>query len=61
MGTIITFPVERCSLGTGLAGADGEGASVIILPVIRVERFVDNPTDGVEPGASSPRGRRRKR
>jgi hypothetical protein len=48
-------------LGTGLTDADGDGASVIILPVIRVERYADNPADGVEPGTTSPRGKRRKR
>ena len=37
MGTVITFPSERCSVGTSLEGHDG--ASVIILPVIRIERF----------------------
>jgi hypothetical protein len=61
MGTVITFPAERRSLGTGLTDADGDGASVIILPVIRVERYADNPADGVEPGTTSPRGKRRKR
>jgi len=36
MGTVIAFPSERCSAGTSLEGHDG--ASVIILPVIRIER-----------------------
>ena len=40
MGTIIAFPAERCSAGTGLADARGEG-TVIILPVIRIERYGD--------------------
>jgi hypothetical protein len=60
MGTIIAFPAERCSAGTGLADARGDGGSVIILPVIRIERH-DGPSDGVEPNTSSPRGKRRKR
>jgi hypothetical protein len=60
MGTIIAFPAERCSASTGLTDARGDGGSVIILPVIRVERHGDSPSDGVEP-SSSPRGKRRKR
>ena len=60
MGTIIAFPAERCSSGTGLADARGEG-TVIILPVIRIERHGDSPTDGLEPSSSSSRGKRRKR
>ena len=61
MGTIITFPAERCSAATGLTSASGDGASVIILPVIRIERQGDSPTDGLEPSSSSSRGKRRKR
>jgi hypothetical protein len=57
MGTVITFPAERCSAGTSLQGHDG--GSVIILPVIRVERHGEAPSDTFEP--SSPRGKRRKR
>jgi hypothetical protein len=59
MGTVITFPAERCSVGTSPEGRDG--ASVIILPVIRVERHDDSPSDSFEPSTSSPRGKRRKR
>jgi hypothetical protein len=61
MATIITFPAERCSVGTGLTSGSGDGASVIILPVIRIERHGDSPTDGLEPSSSSSRGKRRKR
>ena len=59
MGNVITFPAERCSVGSAPEGRDG--ASVIILPVIRVERHGESPTDSFEPGTSSPRGKRRKR
>ena len=61
MGIVITFPAERCSAGSGLIEAGDDGSSVIILPVIRVERQGDNPTDGLAPNSSSPRGKRRKR
>ena len=59
MGTVITFPAERCSAGTSLQGPDG--GSVIILPVIRVERHGEAPSDTFEPSTSSPRGKRGKR
>jgi hypothetical protein len=59
MGTVIAFPAERCSVGTAPEAHDG--GSVIILPVIRVERHGEQPSDSFEPGTSSPRGKRRKR
>jgi hypothetical protein len=43
-----------------LASAHNDGGSVLILPVVRVERHTD-PSDGLEPSTSSPRGKRRKR
>ena len=61
MGIVIAFPADRCSVGTGLIEARDDSGSVIILPVIRVERHDDSPTDGLEPNSSSPRGKRRKR
>jgi hypothetical protein len=61
MGIVIAFPAERCSVGTGLIESRDDAGSVIILPVIRVERHDGNPTDGFEPNSSSPRGKRRKR
>jgi hypothetical protein len=60
MGIVIAFPAERCTAATGLSDARDDGGSVIILPVIRIERQGDNPT-GLEPSSSSPRGKRRKR
>lgn len=59
MGTVINFPSERRSIGTLPEGRDG--ASVIILPVIRVERYSETPSDSSEPNRSSPRGKRRRR
>ena len=59
MGIVIEFPAERRSTGTLFEG-DRDG-SVIILPVIRVERHGEQPSDNFEPGTSSPRGKRRKR
>lgn len=59
MGIVINFPSERRSAGVSLEGHDG--ASVIILPVIRVERIDETSSDHLEPNSSSPRGKRRKR
>jgi hypothetical protein len=61
MGTIIEFPAERRVMGSGPGDAHGVSASVIILPVIRIERQNDVSSDGFEPRSSSPRGKRRKR
>lgn len=61
MGIVVAFPADRCSVGTGSANLSDGGGSVIILPVIRIERHGDHPTDGLEPSSSSPRGKRRKR
>ena len=60
MGIVISFPTERCSVGPSPAQGNDRG-SVIILPVIRVERHVEAPSDSSEPSTSSPRGKRRKR
>jgi len=60
MGIVIAFPADRCSVGSGLIEARDDSGSVIILPVIRVERHGDN-SDGLKPNSSSPRGKRRKR
>jgi hypothetical protein len=61
MGTIIAFPAERCSAGNRAAESGGHSGSVIILPVVHVQRHTEHPSDGLEPRTSSPRGRRRKR
>ena len=60
MGIVIAFPTDRCSVGSGLIEARNDSGSVIILPVIRIERHGDN-SDGLEPNSSKSRGKRRKR
>ena len=60
MGTVIEFPSERRP--TRAAGpVPPDGGSIVILPVVRVERTGDDPSDGLAPqtGASSGGGRRR--
>jgi len=62
MGNIITFPESR-RYGDGRGGVDrNEPATIIILPVIRIERYVDEPKDtGSGRRPSSPRKQRRRR
>jgi hypothetical protein len=61
MGVVVQFPEGHRPLGGGrYVDANSEPASVIILPVVRIERNPDQPTDGVEGGGDTP-GRRRKR
>jgi hypothetical protein len=62
MGTVISFPAVERTVRASRAIADkSESATVIILPVIRIERYVDEPIGGFEPRARSNAGRRRRR
>jgi hypothetical protein len=65
MGTIIEFPADAASRrpGSTVVGAPDDGmGTVLILPVVRVERDSDGTSDdsGPEEGAASG-GRRRRR
>jgi hypothetical protein len=59
MGTVLTFPAARPARD-GLAPQAGS-ATVIILPVVRVERYDDDPPGHAEPTSSSPGRKRRRR
>jgi hypothetical protein len=63
MGTVINFPpVERTARAPRAVADKTMSATVVILPVIRIERYVEEPIGGFEPEASSsPRRRRRRR
>jgi hypothetical protein len=62
MGTIVRFPDGQRPLSGGkYVDAHTEPADVIILPVVRIERQPDRPSDGFEGGASGAPGRRRRR
>jgi hypothetical protein len=62
MGTIVRFPEgQRPASGGKYVDAHTEPADVIILPVVRIERAPDNPSDDFEGGASASPGRRRRR
>jgi hypothetical protein len=62
MGIIVKFPEGQRPAGGGrYVGANSEPASVIILPVVRIERHPEEPSDGFTNGASATPGRRRRR
>jgi hypothetical protein len=67
MGTIIQFPVDAASRRSGLtrdgaSGGEGTG-TILILPVIRIERETDESSGGRGPqeGAAQSGRRRRRR
>ena len=58
MGLVIAFPAER---PTRIGAPEFHGhASIVILPVIRIERHGEEPT-GLEPNPRSTPGRKRRR
>jgi hypothetical protein len=64
MGTIIEFPPDAASrrLGSTFDGASHGGmATVLILPVIRIERDNDGTSGGRGPEEGTAPGRRRRR
>ena len=61
MGTIIEFPASR-RLGSTMDGAPREGmGTVLILPVVRIERQPDETNGGRGPEEGAAPGRRRRR
>ncbi len=61
MGEVIQFPDEAgVSRGGKYVDANTEPATVIILPVIRIERGPDG-SNGLEPNSGNQSGRRRRR
>jgi hypothetical protein len=62
MGAVITFPECRRALRASPTQGAGADATVIILPVVRIEREDELPSDtGADPGKSSSGGKRRRR
>ena len=64
MGTIIEFPADTASRrpGSAMDGAAGEGlGTVLILPVVRIEREAGKTGDGRGPEEGTAPGRRRRR
>ncbi len=61
MGEVIQFPDEAGGTRGGkYVDANTEPATVIILPVIRIERGPDG-SNGLEPNSGNQSGRRRRR
>jgi hypothetical protein len=60
MGEIIRFPDEASPRGGKYVDATTEPATVIILPVIRIDRGPDG-SNGFEPDSGNTTGRRRRR
>jgi hypothetical protein len=62
MGTVIRFPGERRSAEAGACAIDERDSAVIlILPVVRIERMSETPTDGFAPDGNSASRRKRRR
>jgi hypothetical protein len=64
MGTIIEFPADAASrrLGSTMDGAPREGmGTILILPVVRIERESDETSGGRGPEEGAAPGRRRRR
>jgi hypothetical protein len=62
MGIVVQFPEGHRPLGGGrYVDAGSEPASVIILPVVRIERNPDQPTDGVSGGGNDTPSRPKRR
>jgi hypothetical protein len=62
MGTVIRFPdAWRPAHNEKIGGKRSESASIIILPVIRIERQFDGPSGELDPGTSRSGRRRRRR
>jgi hypothetical protein len=63
MGTLIRFPEQMLTFRTGVADDDRrEPATVIILPVVRIERITDEPSADLthSAGSRSRSGRKRR-
>jgi hypothetical protein len=62
MGTIIEFPADAASRRLGIDGVPLEGmGTLLILPVVRIERDPDETDGGSGPEEGAAPGRRRRR
>ncbi len=62
MGIVVTFPESRrIARGTYVGGPHSASATIIILPVIRIERYTDEPSDGRSAGSTASARKRRRR
>jgi hypothetical protein len=61
MGTIIEFPTEAASRRLGLPLDGTRTGTILILPVVRIERDHDGTTGGRGPEEGKTQGRPRRR
>jgi hypothetical protein len=62
MGRVVEFPEgRRLMRGMEHSNAQSEPAHIIILPVVRIERHPDEPSDGLVGSHGAASGRRRRR
>jgi hypothetical protein len=62
MGTVIRFPGERRFAEGGAAVTEHrDTAIIVILPVVRIERMTETPSDGFAPDSNSASRRKRRR
>jgi hypothetical protein len=62
MGTIIEFPADAATRRPSMMEAAGEGmGTVLILPVVRIERTAEETGGGRGPEEGTAPGRRRRR
>jgi hypothetical protein len=60
MGSVVAFPEVRSTARDALDARAGS-ATVIILPVVRVERYDEGPPSDAEPSSMSSGRKRRRR
>jgi hypothetical protein len=61
MGTIIEFPTDAASRRLGLPLDGTRTGTILILPVVRIERDQDGQRDGRGPEEGKTQGRPRRR
>jgi hypothetical protein len=61
MGTIIEFPAARRLGSSGEAAPRAQTGTIVILPVVRIEREADGTNGGRDPEQGAAAGRRRPR
>ena len=61
MGTIIEFPAARRVGASGDVAPHADMGTIVILPVIRIERDTDETNGGRGPQEGTAPGRRRRR
>jgi hypothetical protein len=60
MGSIINFPEAR-RVGREAQAGDSQSATIMILPVVRIERVSTDPPDAASPHDNSTSRKRRRR